>query len=47
MSGKILNAIKAIYNNVQYCIRLNGLYINSLAETIKHLGLGVDVGGEK
>ena len=71
MSGKILNPIKAIYNNVQYCIRLNGLYtnwfkvnhglkqgcllspllfniyINSLAETIKHLGLGVDVDGEK
>ena len=26
---------------------LQYIYINSLAETIKHLGLGVDVDGEK
>ena len=28
MSGKIINAIKAIHDNVQYCIGLNGLYTN-------------------
>ena len=62
---------QSYYNNVQYCIRLNGLCTNwfkvkhglkqgcllspllfnisikSLADTIKHLGLGVDVDGEK
>ena len=71
IGGNILTVIKSIYNDVQYCVRLNGIdtnwfrvtnglkqsfmlspllfnmFINNLVETIKGLGIGVDIGQEK
>ena len=71
IGGNILTVIKSIYNDVQYCVRLNGIdtnwfrvtnglkqgcmlspllfnmFVNNLVETIKGLGIGVDIGQEK